>query len=94
MILVPVVPLVSLVSVCVSVKCFGDSGACGAPCVFGIHCCFLRCCGAPGWCPWYVVTSFLDNSSASGIIGVFYFCEVVLSAFSLFSDLLTTANCL
>ena len=73
-----VVPAVPLVSVAVSVRCFGDSGA----------------CGAPGWCPWYVVTSFLDNSSASGIIGVFYFCEVVLSAFSLFGDLLTTANCL
>ena len=31
-----VVPLVSLVSVVVSVRCFGDSGACSAPGVLGV----------------------------------------------------------
>ena len=37
MTLVPVVPLVSLVSVAVSVRLFGDSGACSASGVLGIH---------------------------------------------------------
>ena len=34
-----VVPLVSLVSVIVSVRCFGDSGACG---VLGVGSCFCE----------------------------------------------------
>ena len=40
MTVVPAVPLVSLVSVVVSVRCFGDNGACSAPGVLGVCCCF------------------------------------------------------
>ena len=36
----PAVPLVPLVSVAVSVRCFGDSGACSAPGVLGVRLCF------------------------------------------------------
>ena len=39
---VPAVPLVSLVSVAVSVRCFGDSGTCSAPRVLGVRCCFCE----------------------------------------------------
>ena len=42
MIAVPAVPLVSLVSVVVSVRCFGDSGACSAPGVLGVCHCFCE----------------------------------------------------
>ena len=41
MIVVPAVPLVSMVSVAISVRFFGDSSACGAPSVLsvlGVHC--------------------------------------------------------
>ena len=42
MTVVPVVPLVSLVSVAVSVKCCGDSGACSASGALGVRCCFCE----------------------------------------------------
>ena len=40
MTVVPAVPLVSSVSIAVSVRCFGDSGACGAPGAPGVCSCF------------------------------------------------------
>ena len=45
MTVVPAVPLVSSVSIAVSVRCCGDSsacGACGASGVPGVHCCFCE----------------------------------------------------
>ena len=42
MTVVPVVPLVSLVSFDVSVRCCGDSGTCGAFGVLGVCCCFCE----------------------------------------------------
>ena len=39
MTVVPAVPLVSLVSVVVSVRCYSDSGACGA---LSVPCCFCE----------------------------------------------------
>ena len=56
MTVVPVVPLVSSVSVVVSVRCCSDSGACSAPGVLGV-CCW--CCGDSGAC------------SAPGVLGVY-----------------------
>ena len=40
MTVVPVVPLVSSMSLAISVSCCCDSGACGAPGVLGVCCCF------------------------------------------------------
>ena len=57
------VPVVSSVSIVVSVRCFGDSGACSAAGVLGV-CCW--CFGDSGAC------------GALGVLGVgSCFCEVI-----------------
>ena len=79
MTVVPVVPLVSSVSLAASVRYCSDIGACGAPGVLGVHCCFLRCCDAPGvLCMWLLVASIIPV--VVPLVSLVYFTSVRYSA--------------
>ena len=74
MTVVPAVPLVSSVSVAASVRCCGDSGACGAPGVLGVHCCFRGAAVPLVSCVWLLVTSIVV--AIVPLVSLVYFTSV------------------